>query len=120
MNIVIVGAGEVGRSIAATLSGDGHNVNLVEQDAERAKRAEDELDVRVIRGNGARPQVLWDAGVREEDCAADILVACTDRDEVNMLSCWIAHSAGVRHVIARARGSSSRTPQPGGRSSAST
>lgn len=104
MNIVIVGAGEVGRSIAATLSGDGHNVNLVEQDVERAKRAEDELDVRVIRGNGARPQVLWDAGVREEDCAADILVACTDRDEVNMLSCWIAHSAGVRHVIARARG----------------
>ena len=86
MNIVIVGAGEVGRSIAATLSGDGHNVNLVEQDAERAKRAEDELDVRVIRGNGARPQVLWDAGVREEDCAADILVACTEREILELLT----------------------------------
>lgn len=102
MNIVIVGAGEVGRSIAQTLSKDGHDINMVEQDADHARRAEEELDVRVLRGNGARPQVLDSAGVRE-GCNVDLLIACTDRDEVNMLSSWIAHRAGVKRVISRAK-----------------
>ncbi|MDR3229988.1 MAG: Trk system potassium transporter TrkA, partial [Synergistaceae bacterium] len=103
MKIVIVGAGEVGITLAATLSTEGHDVNVVEQDAGQATKVESELDVRVIRGNGARPQVLYDAGVRD-GCDVDFLVACTDRDEVNILSCWIARHAGVKHVIARARG----------------
>ena len=103
MKIVIVGAGEVGFSIAATLSEEGHDVNVVEQDEERAVKAESELDVRVLRGNGARPQVLYDAGVRD-GCDIDFLIACTNRDEANILSCWIAKHAGVRHVVARARG----------------
>lgn len=103
MNIVIVGAGEIGRSVAATLAAEGHDVNLVEQNEERAEHAAAELDVRVVCGNGARPQVLYDAGVRE-GCNVDLLVACTDRDEVNMLSCWIARHAGVRRVISRVRG----------------
>ena len=63
----------------------------------------EELDVRVVHGNGAWLQVLYDAGVRE-GCTVDLLVACTDRDEVNMLSCWIARHAGVRRVISRVRG----------------
>jgi trk system potassium uptake protein TrkA len=103
MKIVIVGGGEVGFSIAATLSEEGHDVNLVEQEEERAAKAEDELNVRVVRGNGARPQVLYDAGVRE-GCDVDFLVACTDRDEANILSCWIGRHAGVKHVVARAKG----------------
>ncbi|MBQ9528394.1 MAG: Trk system potassium transporter TrkA [Fretibacterium sp.] len=101
MNVVIVGAGEVGCDIAATLSEEGHNVYVVEQDEEKAKIAE-ELDVSVIRGNGARPQVLHEAGVTDNG-DVDLLLACTDRDEVNMLSCWIAHRAGVEHVISRVR-----------------
>ncbi len=102
MNIVIVGAGEVGRSVAKTLSDEGHNIYLVEKDEAQAKSIDEELDVQVIRGNGARPQVLAQAGVTQSG-DVDILIACTNRDEVNMLSCWIAHSAGVPNVISRAR-----------------
>ncbi|MDR1732233.1 MAG: Trk system potassium transporter TrkA [Synergistaceae bacterium] len=102
MRIVIVGAGEVGFTLAETLSSEGHDVNVVEQDDVRADRAESELDVRVIRGNGSRPQVLYDAGVRR-GCDVDFLVACTDRDEANILACWIGRHAGVRRVIARAK-----------------
>ncbi|MBQ6971306.1 MAG: Trk system potassium transporter TrkA [Synergistaceae bacterium] len=102
MNIVIVGAGEVGRSVAERLSSEAHNVYLVENDSGKAGAAEDELDVEVIRGNGARPQVLAKAGVVTGG-DVDMLIACTNRDEVNMLSCWIAHSAGVRQVICRTR-----------------
>ena len=104
-NIVIVGAGEVGRSIARTLStsrSGEYNVYIVEQDAGKVARIKDELDVEVICGNGARPNVLAKAGVIAGG-NIDTLIACTDRDEVNMLSCWIAHNAGVPHVISRAR-----------------
>lgn len=102
MNIVIVGAGEVGRSVAKTLSGEGHNIYLVEKDEAQATSAAEQLDVQVIRGNGARPQILAQAGVVPAG-NIDLLIACTNRDEVNMLSCWIAHSAGVPSVISRAR-----------------
>lgn len=102
MNIVIVGAGEVGRTVARTLSVEGHNIYLVENNEAQAKSADEELDVQVIRGNGARPQVLAQAGVTQSG-DIDLLIACTNRDEVNMLSCWIAHSAGVPNVIARAK-----------------
>ncbi|MCR5346506.1 MAG: Trk system potassium transporter TrkA [Fretibacterium sp.] len=101
MNVVIVGAGEVGCDIASTLSEEGHNVYVIEQNEEKAKNAE-ELDVRVIRGNGARPQVLHEAGVVDNG-DVDFLLACTDRDEVNLLSCWFARSAGVENVISRVR-----------------
>ncbi|MBQ6776230.1 MAG: NAD-binding protein, partial [Synergistaceae bacterium] len=102
MNIVIVGAGEVGRSVAKTLSGEGNNIYLVESNEAQAKSAGEELDVQIIQGNGARPNVLAQAGVAPAG-DVDLLIACTNRDEVNMLSCWIAHSAGVPNVISRAR-----------------
>lgn len=101
-NIVIVGAGEVGRTVAQRLSAEGHNIYLVEKNETTAQRVNDELDVEVITGNGARPQVLAKAGIVTGG-DVDMLIACTNRDEVNMLSCWIAHSSGVKQVIARAR-----------------
>ena len=103
MRIVIVGAGEVGYNVAETLSTEGYDVTVVEQDDERAAKTENELDVLVVRGNGARPNVLEQAGVTP-GCDVDILVACTDHDEINILACWIAKRCGVSRVIARARG----------------
>ena len=102
MNTVIIGAGEVGRSVAKTLSGEGHNVYLVEKNEAQAKSAGEELDVQIVCGNGARPNVLAQAGVVPSG-DVDLLIACSNRDEVNMLSCWIAHSAGVPNVISRVR-----------------
>ena len=101
-NIVIVGAGEVGRNVASTLSAEGWNVYIVEKDPAKARRISDEIDAEVICGNGARPNILAKAGIVTGG-DVDMLIACTDRDEVNMLSCWIAKSAGVEKVISRTR-----------------
>lgn len=103
MRIVIVGAGEVGFAVARNLSLDGHDIVLVEEDPDRAAKAENELDVLVVRGNGARPNVLQKAGI-EPGCLTEMLIACSSRDEVNILACWIARKMGVKSVIARAVG----------------
>lgn len=99
--IVIVGAGEVGRSVAKTLTEENYDICLVEKDTEQAQNVKDELDIQVITGNGARPQVLAQTGINHKG-EVQMFIACTNRDEVNILSCWIAHSAGVEHVISRA------------------
>lgn len=104
MRIVIVGAGEVGYSVARNLSADGHDIVIVEEDEERAAQAEETLDVMVVNGNGARPSVLAKAGITGKKSSVMMLIACTNRDEVNLMACWIAKRSGVPHVIARAVG----------------
>lgn len=103
VKIVIIGAGEVGFSVAASLSAEGFDITVVESNEERAAKAENELDVMVVRGNGSRPPVLERAGICP-GCDTDLLIACSNHDEVNILACWIARRAGVKRVIARARG----------------
>jgi trk system potassium uptake protein TrkA len=100
---VIVGAGEVGFSVARSLSRDGNDVVVVEMDPERAAKAENELDALVVRGNGARPNVLEKAGIKPGG-GAEMLIACSSRDEVNILACWIAKKMGVERVVSRAVG----------------
>ncbi len=104
MHIVLVGAGEVGFTVAKNLSSDGHNITIVEENEARAAQAEEVLDVMVVRGNGARPSVLAKAGIREGAAGVDMLIGCSNRDEVNLMACWIAKRSGVPHVIARAVG----------------
>ena len=103
MRIVIVGAGEVGFSVARSLSQDGNDVVVVEENPERASKAENELDALVVRGNGARPNVLEKAGIKPGG-GVEMLIACSSRDEVNILACWIAKKMGVERVISRAVG----------------
>lgn len=103
MRIVIVGGGEIGFNVAHNLSRDGNDIVVVEENPERAAKAESELDVMVVRGNGARPSVLEKAGIKPGG-NVELLVACSSRDEVNILACWIAKKMGVEKVISRAVG----------------
>lgn len=105
MRIIIVGAGEVGYNVARDLSGDGHDIIVVEEDEARVSRLENDLDIIAVKGNGARPSVLERAGLSKKGRTdISLLIACTNKDEVNIMACWIAKKMGVPHVIARAVG----------------
>lgn len=104
MRIVIIGAGEVGFNVAKNLSSDGHDIVLIEDDELRAAKIENELDVLVVKGNGARPSVLERAGIKQDSNETQLLIACTNKDEVNITACLIAKKMGVPNVIARAVG----------------
>lgn len=98
MNIIIVGCGKVGYTLAETLSGEGHDISVVDSSDQALDRLSN-LDVSAIRGNGSSYRILLEAGVE----ACDILIAVTDRDEVNMLCCLIARKAANCRTIARVR-----------------
>ncbi|MEG1799721.1 MAG: NAD-binding protein, partial [Synergistaceae bacterium] len=87
MRIVIVGAGEVGSSVAKNLSDDGHDIVIVEEDDNRAARVENDLDVIMVRGNAARPSILAKAGITADNDDTSMLIACTNKDEVNIMAC---------------------------------
>ncbi len=96
---VIVGAGEVGFHIATILSQEGHEVAVIERDQDTFDRAAQELDVLAVQGNGASRRVLERVSMGR----ADLLVAVTDSDEVNMIACMAAKRVGVAQTIARVR-----------------
>jgi trk system potassium uptake protein TrkA len=97
MRIVIVGAGATGRNLAARLCDMRHNLVVVDQNGQRLARTEEQLDVLTVEGNGASPDVLESAQVDK----ADLLIAVTNKDEVNVLACQYAHAVGVAHTVAR-------------------
>lgn len=100
MNIVIVGAGEVGTHIASQLVSEQKDVVIIEKDPESAARASGMLDCLVVTGEGSNVDVLKQAGVSK----ADIFIAATSIDEVNMISCFVAGSTFNTPVkIARVR-----------------
>lgn len=99
MRIVVVGVGKTGYSIAKLLADGDYDVVVVEQDEERRQVIKDSLDVLAIRGNGCSPEVLSLPEVRN----ADVFIAMTDSDEVNMVACRLAKAYGARHTVARIR-----------------
>ncbi len=99
MYAVIVGAGEVGFHIATILSQEGHEVAVIDRKREATERASQELDVLAVQGNGASRRVLEQVSMGR----ADLLVAVTDSDEVNMIACMAAKQVGVPQTIARVR-----------------
>ena len=100
MNIVIVGAGEVGTHIASQLVAEQKDVVIIEKDPECAAKASNMLDCLVITGEGSNVDILKQAGAEN----ADIFIAATSVDEVNMISCFVAGSAFNTPVkIARVR-----------------
>ena len=99
MKIVIVGCGKVGTSIARELNSEGHEISVVDISRAAVNRLSESLDVLGIEGNGATFEALSEAGAE----TADLVIAATARDEVNLYTCLMARSAGVPHTIARVR-----------------
>ena len=99
MNIVINGGGGVGEALAEILSHEHHDVTIIEPDQKRVGALLGEVDCEIVTGNGVSPAILREANVSE----ADIFLAVTDQDEVNLLSCLFARKAGCPRSIARVR-----------------
>lgn len=99
MKIVIIGCGKVGTSIARELNTSGHDITVVDNNSAAVRRLSESLDVMGIEGNGATYEALAEAGAE----TADLVIAATARDEVNLYACLMARAAGVPHTIARVR-----------------
>ena len=99
MHIVVIGLGEVGRHLLKVLDGDGHDVVAVDNDPERVREAEEHQDVATLLGYGASHETLVQVGVS----MADLVVAVTDNDEVNLIAALAAQRLGAKKVVARAQ-----------------
>ncbi len=99
MKIIIIGNGKVGFALAQTLSQEGHDITIVDQNISALQRSEGTLDVMCMEGNGASISVLIEAGAR----SADLVIAVTSHDETNLVCCLIAKKLGAGHTVARVR-----------------
>ncbi|NBI11081.1 Trk system potassium transporter TrkA [Colidextribacter sp. OB.20] len=99
MNIIVVGCGKVGFTLAEQLVKEEHDVTIVDTVEEELRRAGDQLDIMTVRGNGVSAATLREAGAD----GADLLVAATNSDEVNMVCSLTAKSMGTKYTIARIR-----------------
>ena len=88
MKILILGAGQVGSTVAESLVGEANDITIVDTDGEKLRQLQDRLDLRTLIGNAAHPSVLERAGIAD----TDILLAVTQSDEVNLLACKLAAS----------------------------
>ena len=99
MRILIVGDGKVGHTLATELLREGHDITIIDQNEEVIKKTTDNLDVICVHGNGANASTLMEAEVGR----ADIMIAATATDEINMLCCLIGKHLGAKFAIARIR-----------------
>ena len=99
MRIVVIGSGKLGGSLAKSLIGEGHEVTVIDRSDAVLQRGMDTLDALFIKGSGVSVETLTEADVQH----ADIVIAATAGDEVNMLSCLTAKRLGAQYTIARIR-----------------
>lgn len=99
LNIIIVGCGKVGSTLVERLTGEGHDVTIIDEDASRIQELADYYDVMGIVGNGASHSVQEEAGIQN----AHLFIAVTESDELNLLCCIIAKQDGDCSTIARIR-----------------
>lgn len=99
MNIIVIGCGKVGTTLAEQLVKEKHNVVMIDHSPEQIGHISEDIDAMKLVGNGASIAIQMEAGVSE----ADILIAVTGSDELNLLCCLIARKAGNCHTIARVR-----------------
>ena len=99
MNIIIVGAGKVGYTLAKYLSVEEDNITMIDNDNEALERINNNLDVMCVKGNCTSLKVLYEAGIKE----ADLLISVTNSDELNMLCCLAGKKLGAKHTVARVR-----------------
>ena len=97
MNIIIVGCGKVGIALANQLNKEGHNVTVIDQNADKVKNIAAKLDIMGVIGNGASRTTQKEAGIDD----ADLLCAVTGNDELNLLSCLVAKKSAGCRTIAR-------------------
>ena len=99
MRIVIVGDGKIGSALAEQLSREGHEITIVDRSGAPLQRTVEDLDILSIEGNGATYATQLEAGVDE----AELVIAVTAQDELNLLCCLVAKKIGAKHTIARVR-----------------
>ncbi len=99
MKIIIAGAGKIGSTVARMLASEGHDITVIDRDADTISHISNELDVICVEGSATNSETLRDAGAG----SADLLVAATEQDEVNMICGISARKLGTQHVIARIR-----------------
>jgi len=88
MKIIILGAGQVGASLAASLASEANDITVVDSDGDRLRELSNTLDIRTVQGHASHPNVLREAGGAD----ADMLIAVTNSDEVNMVACQVAYT----------------------------
>lgn len=99
MNIIVAGCGKIGTAIISSLVSEGHDLVVVDNDSEVMKETTNIFDVIGVTGNCADCETLMEASVE----AADLFIAVTGSDELNMLGCFIAKKMGAKHTVARIR-----------------
>src|SRR5699024_7835682 len=88
MKIIILGAGQVGSAVAENLSNEKNDITIIDIDAERLRELSDRIDIGTVTGHGSHPNILEQAEAED----ADMLIAVTSSDEVNMVACQVAHT----------------------------
>ncbi|MBC8947561.1 MULTISPECIES: Trk system potassium transporter TrkA [Xenorhabdus] len=102
MKIIILGAGQVGGTLAENLVDENNDITVVDTDTDRLRQLQDKFDLRVVNGHGSHPRILKEAGAED----ADMLIAVTNSDETNMVACQIAYSLfNTPNKVARIRSS---------------